>query len=238
MIAYFSAFAGGLLGSAHCVGMCGGFAAMVGAHRRSFGPNLLGQLIYSLGRVFTYAFLGTVGGFAGGRLAEYSTSLMSAQQVLSLIAGFVMLVVGISVLFPGLWRRWAPSRIGLTFVPLFRHFMTGQRSGGLFLAGVANGFLPCGLVYAFLAMGIAQANALDGMLFMACFGMGTIPALTLVGCGSALVSQRTRFHIYRIAACVVIIAGAVTVHRGWPREGNHCCHDATPLAVQASSAVP
>ena len=75
----------GLFGSAHCLGMCGGFALTIGAVRPAFLSTLLNQLVYGVGRVFTYGFLGAAAGAVGGKLAKTDLPLIGAQQVLAIL---------------------------------------------------------------------------------------------------------------------------------------------------------
>lgn len=224
MIEYGAVFAGSLLGSAHCVGMCGGLAAAIGTTQRSFWPTFARQLVYTAGRIFTYSFLGAVAGFAGLSLSQFETRLLGAQQVFSFAAGLIMLLVGLSVL------GWLPFKskgpvgtAGKLCAPIFNHFLNGRGWFGYFAAGLATGFLPCGLVYAFLAMAVASANVGQGMLLMACFGAGTAPAMLLVGCGSSLLSHQLRTRVFRVAACFMIVMGGVMIYRAIPKKNGTCC---------------
>ena len=72
-------FLGGLLGSAHCVGMCGGFALSIGVGAKSFTANLQRQLVYTLGRVLTYSFFGVAAGYAGFWLSRRAGTLIHVQ---------------------------------------------------------------------------------------------------------------------------------------------------------------
>jgi hypothetical protein len=228
MTEYVAMFAGGLLGSAHCVGMCGPFAAIVGAQRRSVRAAVSRQLCYNLGRVFTYVFLGATGGHAAGYLARVAPNLWFAQHALGVAAGVLMIAIGLTTL--GFLRfRWIWfGRLLATAAPVFRHFVHRPAGPGIFLGGVANGFLPCGLVYAFLALAVTSGSALSGSLMMACFGLGTIPAMTAIGCGSNMLSPRARLRVYRFSAALVILAGAITIHRAWRPPADGCCDHATP----------
>lgn len=226
---------GGLFGSAHCVGMCGGFAAALGATEQPPRRGLVRQLVYSFGRLFTYGFLGAVGGYVGRYLTSYQSTLIGAQQVFSVLAGVIMIAVGVMAL--GIFRfRWLrPGALGETIAPMFRHFLDAPGRTGVFLAGVANGFLPCGLVYAFLSMAVASGSVFQGFLLMVAFGMGTVPIMVLVGCGSTLLTHQLRHRIYRVAACLVILAGAVTIVRGWPGADRSCCADDAPSPISVQS---
>jgi len=120
-------------------------------------------------------------------------------------------------------------RVESLVVPAFRHFLRGTAGHTVFLAGVANGFLPCGLVYAFLAMSLAAANPVLGAMLMLAFGAGTVPAMTLLGCGGGFVAQRSRARIRQNAAVVVVMAGAVTVYRAIPSM-NSCCDPVSQIS--------
>lgn len=225
-------FVAGVLNSAHCIGMCGGFAATVGANQRSLGSNLSRQLIYSAGRIFTYAFLGAISGFAGKQLSNFDTPVVNVQQVFSIIAGLMMVVVGLSVL--GLFRfRWAgANRLAILFATGFRQLLHAPGRTGFFVAGLANGFLPCGLVYAFLAAALATGGVFEGSLLMAVFGLGTVPAMLAVGCGAMLLGHTARQRVFQLAAVMIVVTGVITIKRGWPTDdGKACCDDVTPIVA-------
>jgi hypothetical protein len=240
MTELFAVLGGAFLGSAHCIGMCGPLAAALGAQKgpkpssetgRSLlqafagpGRDLLGrQVVYTLGRLCTYSFLGAVGGFAGLYLSQFQTSLVSAQRVFSTLAGGVMIYVGLSLLGLIPFRRKVTGAGGGLFAGLFAHFLNARGWFGHFAAGLATGFLPCGLVYAFLAMAVATGNVLQGMAVMACFGLGTAPAMMAVGCGGRLLSNATRLKALRIAACLVVLMGGMMIYRSIPGGGPaHC----------------
>jgi len=234
MTALLTVFCGGLLSSAHCIGMCGGFACAVGARKQSLWPSLLRQLVYSSGRVFTYAFLGTLGGFAGFFLSQYESALFTAQQVFSIVAGVLMLLIGASVL--GLLRfNWLlKSGCGSTLTPIFRHFLNLRGWRGLFMAGLANGFLPCGLVYAFLAMAVATSDAIRGGLLMIAFGLGTVPAMVAMGCGSTILGHTMRSRIHKLAGCLVLVAGTVSIYRAFLSPADCCAaHNVPAMTLRA-----
>jgi len=237
MTPYLAIFGGALLGSAHCIGMCGGFAAAIGASKPNLRAVFPRQLIYTAGRIFTYAFLGALAGFAGLRLSQFESSLLNAQRVFSIIAGLVMLGVGISALGLIKKKRAGPSRIGKLFAPIFNHFLNGSANTAYFAAGIATGFLPCGLVYAFLALAIAAADVLDGMLIMTCFGLGTAPTMIAIGCGSTLLSATQRSRIFRVAGVMMLIMGSVTIYRAIPHEDSCCQPPAKATASTSESTL-
>jgi sulfite exporter TauE/SafE len=207
-------FAGGLLGSSHCVGMCGGFVLALGGTGRSPTANVLRQLAYGLGRVFTYATAGVAAGYGGGRLVAETRSLMNAQALLSIAAGLLLLVQGLSA--AGVLRPGVRSSGGACLGPgLFGSLLRETRLRSVFLGGVVNGLLPCGLVYAYLALAASSGSLWRGAATMALFGLGTMPLLVLLGsCGGSLLSLAGRRLLLRGAAWCVVATGVITLWRG------------------------
>ncbi|MCG3126468.1 MAG: hypothetical protein CHACPFDD_01304 [Phycisphaerae bacterium] len=213
-------FAGGLLGSSHCLGMCGGFAASLGALRPAWRALLPSQLIYAAGRVFTYSVLGLIAGGAAARLALLDLPLVGAQRAFSITTGLIMLLAGLATV--GAFPRRAVGAVTDLFAPFFRHMLGLRGTGGLFVAGVFNGLLPCGLVYAFLALAVNASTPLHAGLRMLAFGLGTVPAMVLIGCGAHVVTPSARATANRVAAALVIVMGLVTIYRGLPLGAQHC----------------
>lgn len=206
--------AGGLLGSSHCVGMCGGFALLLGAGGDGgWRSGLSRQLIYSAGRIATYAFLGAVAGFAGARLVASVPSIVNAAAVLSIVAG--LLLVGQGLVSAGLvpWRTGANGS-PCAIVPLLRSYLSSPSAAGVFLAGVATGFLPCGLVYAFLALAASTGRLELGLATMTLFGLGTVPLMVATGVGGRMLSLAMRQRVLKVAAVCVVVTGVLTIVRG------------------------
>ncbi|MGD9645198.1 MAG: sulfite exporter TauE/SafE family protein [Pirellulales bacterium] len=207
-------FVGGLLGSAHCVGMCGGFALLVGANTRNLSANLARQLLYSAGRISTYAVVGAVVGYGGVRLAALASPLVNLQALLSIVAGGLLVMQGLHS------AGWLPLRRlsgASSSCPFGGSLGSLLRSGGAtaaFLAGVFTGFLPCGLVYAYLALATSAGGLWQGWLTMACFGLGTVPLMVLTGSGGSLLSIVNRQRVLRVAAICVVVTGMISLARG------------------------
>lgn len=213
-----------LLGSAHCIGMCGGLAAAVGASKRRMAPIVARQLVYTAGRITTYSFLGALAGYAGQTMARADYALFGVQQSFSIGAGVLMLVIGLSVLgvVPGLGKKG--GGVAKLIAKPFAYFINAEGWWGYYIAGIATGFLPCSLVYALLFFAMASASVPEGMAIMAIFGVGTAPAMLAVGCGSSLLSQRVRGHVFKVAAVFMLFMGSATIYRAWPNaEGESCC---------------
>lgn len=210
-------FLGGLLGSAHCVGMCGGFALSIGMGSRGLAGNLARQLVYSLGRISTYAFLGLAAGFAGLWLGRKAGALMDASAILSIVAGLLLMGQGLIALglvpkpgLPGNRRPTAPCLMSA----FYRPYLTSPHRRDVFIAGVLTGFLPCGLVYGYLALASSTAGMLGGLVTMLLFGAGTVPLMVLAGAGASFLSVAARRDLLRIAACCVLVTGLIAVDRG------------------------
>jgi sulfite exporter TauE/SafE len=206
---------GGILGSSHCVGMCGGFALTIGLGARGPARALARQLVYSAGRIFTYSFLGCAAGFAGFWFARRSGALVHAQAALSVAAGVFLVVQGLLSL--GLVPRFrarrgsgGPCLLGSFVGP----FLASPRWPLVFVAGVLNGLLPCGLVYAYLALASSTASLPGGLATMAAFGLGTVPVMVLTGAGGSALSHVARRRLFRVAAVCVLFTGLVSVARG------------------------
>jgi sulfite exporter TauE/SafE len=206
---------GGLLGSSHCVGMCGGFALTVGMGARRLSDNLRRQLLYSLGRVGTYAFFGLCAGSAGLWLQRRTGFLVNLQAVLSIVAGVVLGWQGLRALgwLPRFGARM-PGPSACLAGSLLGPFLTAPRSHQVFLAGVVNGFLPCGLVYGYLALASSTASLTDGFLTMLLFGLGTVPVLVLTGMGASLFTLSARRRLFQAAAVCVLLTGLISIARG------------------------
>ena len=226
-------FLGGLLGSAHCVGMCGGFALMVAGGARSLRNNLLRQLAYSGGRIFTYAACGATLGYAGLRLAVDLPSVIHVQAVLAITAGVLLVLQGLMSAGVLSYRPWhalvaalssshGSSALHQISPPTVSGCLAMGGLAGLlrgtwprvFLAGTITGFLPCGLVYTYLALATSSGDFFSGLATMIAFGLGTVPLMVLFGGGVSWISPMTRHRLLRVAAWCVVITGLLSLARG------------------------
>jgi uncharacterized protein len=210
-------FLGGLLGSAHCVGMCGGFAISIGMGARSLSSNLQRQLLYTLGRVLTYAFFGVAAGYAGFWLSRRAGTLVNVQAGLSIVAGGLLVFQGLLAL--GIFPRRLLPKFSVGAAPCLAGtfvgpFLASPGWSGVLLAGVLTGFLPCGLVYGFLTLASSSASILHGLLTMCAFGAGTAPLMILTGAGGSLLSHPARRHLLQVSAVCVLLTGMISVARG------------------------
>jgi sulfite exporter TauE/SafE len=168
-----AAFITGLVGSLHCLGMCGPIALALPGTARQGWSYFVGRLLYNLGRLSTYAVLGAIVALLG-----VAAAMFEVQRWFSLILGMVMLVLALHHF--GVWgKRFAQHdnfftrswRRGMGQVMRIRGL------GGMFALGLMNGILPCGLVYAGLFIAAHSSTAWEGAAKMALFGLGTLPLM-------------------------------------------------------------
>lgn len=203
-------FVGGLAGSLHCVGMCGPFALALGSGERRVWRSLL----YNLGRVGTLLGLGALSG-AFGAVVLASGPAVLAGRVLALVAGTFMLVIALEAL--GLASILGPRAAALAQATVGRALAVVLRSGSPAAAlafGAMNAFLPCHLIYAFVAQAAATASAAEGTAVMAAFGLGTVPAMLGLGLSGRLLSARLRRLLGPAAGLLVLLFALLTIGRG------------------------
>jgi hypothetical protein len=220
-VAYALAFLGGLAGSLHCVGMCGGFPLALAAARGT--RNVPRQLLYNLGRLNTLVFIGVVSG-AGGAALVASPPVRATERVLAVVAGVFMIVVGLELL--GLLAQVTARGAALAQATVGWILGGAIRSRSLaapLAIGVFNAFLPCQLIYAFAARAAATASAGEGALTMLAFGLGTVPAMLALGTTGALAAPRLRARFGVASGLLVILLGVLTVVRGLA-AGGHLQH--------------
>jgi uncharacterized protein len=223
MTYYLVVFAAGFAGSFHCIGMCGGFACGLGRDPRGRGATMLRHLIYNSGRLTTYCFLGALAGALGQIVcARQGTTFMllggsldAAQRILAIVAGLLMITM--SLQFFGLLQAFHRLTVGFgasTFAISLRSLMTARSRAAPLAFGVVNGFLPCPLVYAFAAEAASTSQALPGFVTMASFGLGTFPAMLMMGgVGRVLAPAWRRRGVWLAGSCILLL-GIVTLSRG------------------------
>ncbi len=206
-----AAFTMGVIGSFHCVGMCGPLALALPLKNDDLSSKFTGALLYNSGRVITYSLFGLLAGLLGK-----SVALFGFQQGLSITAGaLILLLVLLPKLFPARFGNMAVGirlfeRIRQTFGQLF--FKKNQST--LFAIGFLNGLLPCGLVYLAIAGATATGDILNAVLFMAAFGLGTLPVMWSIAFWGNFIGVKIRSRIraaypymMTLMACLLIIRG-------------------------------
>jgi hypothetical protein len=232
MTYYLLVFVAGMAGSFHCIGMCGGFACALGSGPHARRAALVRHLLYNSGRAATYAFIGVVAGSLGA-LAVGSHAHASAlggpfdtgQRVLAIVAGLLMIVMALQLF--GLLQRLHGVLVGFggsTLVVALRSLLHARGPAAPLAFGVINGFLPCPLVYAFAAQAASTAAPLPGFLTMAAFGLGTFPAMLLMGGIGTLLRPVWRRRGVWLAGSFILVLGLVTIGRGLLPLADHGLH--------------
>lgn len=207
-------FVSGILGTAHCLGMCGPFALMIGSTKSGWSAALIRQCSYTAGRVFTYGVLGAASGLAGVRLVQRLPTLAHIPAILAMVAGVLLIFQGLKA--TGLFRRQGVGPTGASCLTggILSQFLRRPRTGDVFLAGLFTGFLPCGLLYGMLALAMSTHSVVWGGLAMIVFGLGTAPAMIAVGLSGRLVGLATRRRLLTAAAWCLVLTGVISVARG------------------------
>ncbi|MGA1226158.1 MAG: sulfite exporter TauE/SafE family protein [Tamlana sp.] len=207
----FSAFVLGLLGSFHCVGMCGPIAFMLPLDRTNTFKKITQITIYHVGRLLAYAIIGLVFGLLGK-----SFYLFGFQQQLSIAIGILMILV---VVIPQ--QTFNKYNFSKPIYKMISKVKSGlgqalkKKTTDTFLTiGFLNGFLPCGLVYMAVFAAIASYNALNGSLYMVIFGLGTIPLMTTTIYFSNFLKGSARQKIQKVIPVFVILIGTLFILRG------------------------
>ncbi len=209
MTILFTAFILGLMGSLHCVGMCGPIALSLPLRGKTILQKIWGSALWSLGRVITYSLIGALFGAIGTGF-----KMLGYQQIISITIGILMIV---SVFLPPLFKNHSFGELKFIFNPVRRgmqRLFQERNNRALFLIGIFNGLLPCGLVYLAVAGAIGTADFLKSILYMALFGLGTFPLLLVISLLGNIVSLTVRKKINRIVPAVVVLIGILFILRG------------------------
>lgn len=205
----YTAFILGLAGSFHCVGMCGPIALSLPV--KNTGSRTWGILVYNMGRVLTYAILGSAVGLIGKGFA-----LAGIQQKMSVAIGVLILL---SLLLPGnILKRLRPNSVFYRAVA----FLKGRLSDlfkrksytSLFSIGLLNGLLPCGFVYIALAGAVVCCSVTNSMLYMALFGLGTIPLMMGISYLPHLLSINARTILRKTMPVLTFLFALLFIVRG------------------------
>jgi sulfite exporter TauE/SafE len=201
----------GFLGSFHCIGMCGPIALALPIHKASGIKKILLVLSYNFGRVATYLVFGAFAGLIG-----QSFFIAGYQQILSVTIGILILLTlffssgkrGAHILRSNLFSFFntIKTKLGKLFLKSGLH--------SLFLIGLLNGLLPCGLVYIGIAGAIATGDIFRGALFMAVFGTGTIPVMLSLPLVGGIISVDARNKIRKTVPVIVGFMAILLILRG------------------------
>lgn len=228
MFEFLAPFFIGFVGSVHCLGMCGPLVLAYSLHIRRgeaetvspisppWEKGLFHHIAFHSGRILSYGFLGLLGASIFQTIDSFRF-FANLRGGATLFGGGFMVFLGLMLLkilpLPGFftplfmspisfWKRGLP--------PLFQ----SQRLGSKMILGIATGFLPCGLSYAMIVKAATTQNIGAGFLTMAFFGLGTVPALFLIGFSASFLSLQTRLLGERVAAMAVMAMGLILIFKG------------------------
>lgn len=200
----------GLLGSFHCMGMCGPIAFMLPVERTNKTKAVWQTGLYHLGRIFSYGLIGALFGLLGKGFYFFGL-----QQQLSIAVGLVMIL---SVTVPKLFSRFSIVTPIVRFTNKIKNSLGAslkkKESSTFFTIGFLNGLLPCGLVYMAMIASLTSETVFEGVLYMALFGLGTVPLMSAVVLLGNFTKAITRQRIQKLIPVVVVVIGVFFVLRG------------------------
>lgn len=206
---YFALSAGVLGSFGHCIGMCGPIVTACALKEAQGAPH---HLLYNLGRIITYSALGAAMGTAGS-FVSVAARIEGVQNAAMALAGVLMIVLGLSVAGSlGGLMGWLESR-NLGVLRLAQGFIRSSGALRYLPLGLVMGLLPCGLSYTMLIAAAGSGGAEGGALLMAAFGLGTAPAMLLVGLAAGKIGPRLRGALYRMGGALVALMGAYYLYK-------------------------
>ena len=207
----YTAFLFGLLSSFHCVGMCGPIAMMLPVDHHNATRKAFQVATYHIGRLSAYTIIGLLFGALGKGFF-----MAGMQQQLSIAVGILMIVF---ILVPE--RKLAQYNFSKPIYKVISKVKTALRKqfknksySSLFTIGLLNGFLPCGMVYVALFGAIAMQSVFQGALYMALFGLGTMPLMSVVIYVNAFITPTFRNKIQTLIPYVAVCIGCLFILRG------------------------
>ncbi len=197
----------GLLGSFHCIGMCGPIAIALPKTKNL----VLSRLLYNFGRVITYSMLGLLFGLLGSRL-----EMFGLQRIISISLGVLIIL---TVITPISYRIKLSNKLGLyklvgMLKMYFGKMFKNHSNSSMLVIGMLNGLLPCGFVYIGITGAIAVGDTLNGMLFMTMFGLGTLPVMLGTSLIGSVINLNIRQKLTRLLPAFSLILAAIFILRG------------------------
>ena len=198
----------GMAGSLHCIGMCGPLALSLPLNHTGRTGRVIAILLYNLGRTATYFLLGVVLGLLGRRIA-----ITGYQQLFAVVTGSIILIV--LLLGHSLPDIKIVSAFRQRLKKTLAYFLSRKnKSATFFIIGMLNGLLPCGMVYMAVAAALVIGGPLQSGLFMAAFGMGTLPLMGLLMLTGHHLSFAFRHRIRKLPSFFVAVAAVLNILRG------------------------
>jgi sulfite exporter TauE/SafE len=209
---YGLAFMAGVLGSGHCLGMCG---ALVSGYFMNAGKakSYMPYFFYQFARIFVYTLVGFAAAALGVVLVS-SGVFGKVQSVLQITIGAVVIILAFGIL------GWIPFQGSFRLLPmnLLRKGYASSRTKGPILgasiAGLMNGLMPCPLTFAMAVKATSAPTILEGGALMLTFGAGTLPTMLLISFAFGRMSASVRGLMLKLAAFIMIAMGCNTIYMG------------------------
>lgn len=201
----------GLMGGFHCIGMCGPIALALPNHAHNKWSYVSGRVYYNLGRIVTYTMMGIVFGVFGLTL-----NLAGLQQSVSILAGLLILLLQFT---PGNLAGKISNSLKLPVLvsgvkKSFSKFLHKKGSMAMFSIGLLNGILPCGFVYLALAGSLTAGSVAGAGLYMALFGMGTLPIMLTLSLSGKMISFGFKTRIQKAVPYIAAVIAVLFILRG------------------------
>jgi uncharacterized protein len=218
-----------VLGSMHCVGMCGPLALWASGAGDGNSRLALNTSLYHFGRMLTYALVGLLAGLVG-QLTDFGGEVLGVQLAAARIVGVLMVVMGvIQVLKWWSLRRgssgWFTSKpsarkpsatpkqslVSKWLVSLRPRVFALNPPTRALATGLLTALLPCGWLYLFALFAAGTGSWLSGGVVMVAFWLGSVPALVAVVMSTKLLTGRLRQFVPVVVALMMIVAGGFTM---------------------------
>lgn len=200
----------GLISSFHCIGMCGPLALILPIQHLSKFRQITAIILYNTGRIITYGIIGLIFGVLGRKI-----QLAGFQQWVSIISGIAILFFSFEYYIRkrNLQPSWMQGfHMGVQM--MMQKFLQVKNNAGFVLFGMANGLLPCGMVYLAIAGALSAASASESSLFMIFFGAGTMPAMIGLSILGTRMNLATRNSIRQVMPYIMTVIAALLILRG------------------------
>ena len=209
---YGLAFMAGVLGSGHCLGMCG---ALVSGYFMNSGPSrsVWPYFTYQISRIFVYTLVGFAAAALGVVLVS-SGVFGKMQSILQMFIGSVVIILAFGIL------GWIPFQGSIRLIPmnvLRKGYAQSRTRGpllGASIAGLLNGLMPCPLTFAMAVKATSATTIMEGGLLMLTFGSGTLPTMLFISVAFGKMSANFRGLMLKSAALIMIIMGCNTIYMG------------------------
>ncbi len=207
----FTPFMIGLVGSLHCIGMCGPIVLALPYNTKSALSLVWGRVVYNIGRIMTYSLMGAFAGLFANKFL-----LAGFQSYASIILGAIIIVY---LILPKKVKASFANNIVYKTISnwlnyFYNNFKANDTFGYYFIFGLVNGLLPCGLVYVALIGSFTAGNFIYGFINMFAFGLGTFPVMLLTSMATKFITLNIRNKVAKIVPYLTFLLAVLFILRG------------------------